>query len=212
MRVRHRNPLIALFTTAATATVVFGALCAWPTAARAQENLLHGPHPFLKDNQLSLHVLVGEGMGDTLSGAKLAVSYGYKLTSGVVAPVWFDLQVNYEHSGCNADVMNSAVCGTNTGDMVETFVGARWTFGTPLPLVPFLKTGAGLLFAFPNGASDAVGLGVRAVGGANYFFFDWLGLGAQVGVSLGRIDYDATFKGSHNYATLDFGGGLEFQF
>jgi len=199
---------MALFPAAAA----LASLVACPSVARAQENLLHGPHPFLKDNDVSLHVLVGEGVGATLSGAKLAMSYGYKLTGGVVAPVWLDLQVNYEHSGCNADTANSGMCGTNSGDMIETLVGARWTFGTPLPLVPFLKTGAGLLFAFPNGASDAVGLGVRAVGGANYFFFDWLGLGAQVGFSLGRIDYDATFKGSHNYASLDFGGGIEFQF
>jgi hypothetical protein len=199
---------MALFPAAAA----LASLVAWPSVGRTQENLLHGPHPFLKNNDLSLHVLVAEGMGATLSGAKLAMSYGYKLTGGVVAPVWLDLQINYEHSGCNADTTTNGICGTNTGDMVETFVGARWTFATPLPLVPFLKTGAGLLFAFPNGASDAVGLGVRAVGGANYFFFDWLGLGAQVGVSLGRIDYDATFKGSHNYATMDFGGGVEFQF
>ena len=208
MRVRHRNPLMALF----PAVAALASLVVWPSAGRAQENLLHGPHPFLKNNDLSLHVLVGEGMGATLSGAKLAMSYGYKLTGGVVAPVWLDLQVNYEHSGCNADTTNNGICGTNTGDMVETFVGARWTFATPLPLVPFLKTGAGLLFAFPNGASDAVGLGVRAVGGANYFFFDWLGLGGQVGYSLGHLDYDSTFMGSHTYAVLDIGGGLILQF
>ena len=51
-------------------------------AARAEENLLHGPHPFLKDNELSVHALVGEGQGDALSGAKLELGYGYKLTPG----------------------------------------------------------------------------------------------------------------------------------
>jgi hypothetical protein len=209
MRVRHRNPLLAprrfwLALAAAAAIVV-------PSAARADENLLHGPHPFLRDNQLSLHILIGQGMGDTLSGAKLALDYGYKLTDSVVAPVWLSLQVNYEHAGCTA-AANSGVCGTNSGDVIETLAGARWTFATPIPLVPFLESAAGLLFAFPNGATDAVGLGVRFVGGANYFFFDWLGLGAQVGFSVGHIGYDATFAGSHNYAVLDFGGGLEFQF
>ena len=53
---------------------------------------------------------------------------------------------------------------------------------------------------------------VRGVGGANYFFFDWLGLGAQVGLSLGSIDYDSTFTGSHTYSVLDVGGGVEVQF
>jgi hypothetical protein len=53
---------------------------------------------------------------------------------------------------------------------------------------------------------------IRAVGGANYFFFDWLGLGGQVGYSLGSLGYDSTFAGSHTYAVLDIGGGLVFQF
>jgi hypothetical protein len=205
MSVRRRNPLLAL-TTAAVAAAL-----AWPAAARAEENLLHGPHPFLKDNQVSLHVLIGEGINNSVSGAKLAFDYGYKMTGGVVAPLWLDLQINYEHSGCNATASNG-VCGANTGDVIETLAGVRWTFATPIPLVPYLKSGLGFLFGFPNGASDAVGFGVRAVGGANYFFFDWLGLGAEVGFSLGRIGYDSTFTGSHNYASLDFGGGLEFQF
>ncbi len=52
----------------------------------------------------------------------------------------------------------------------------------------------------------------RAVGGANYFFFDWLGLGAQVGFSLGQPQLRRTFRGSHTYAVFDVGGGLEFQF
>lgn len=209
MRDRHCNPLLALrrlcLALAGAATI------AWPSVVRADENLLHGPHPFLRDNQLSLHILIAEGMGDTLSGAKLALDYGYKLTDSVVAPLWLNLQVNYTHAGCNAAAA-SGVCGTDSGDVVETLAGARWTFATPIPLVPFLESAAGLLFGFPNGASDAVGVGVRVVGGANYFFFDWLGLGAQVGFSVGHIGYDATFMGSHNYAVLDFGGGLEFQF
>ena len=70
--------------------------------ARAQENqnLLHGPHPFLKDNELSVHALIGEGQGDALSGAKLELAYGYKLTGGS-APFWLNLLISFEHSGCN---------------------------------------------------------------------------------------------------------------
>jgi len=206
MRVLERIPLLAL-SLAAVALVL-----AFPGRARADENLLHGPHPFLKDNALSVHVLVAEGVSDTLSGAKLGFDYGYKATDSVVAPVWLDLQVNFAHAGCNSTSSNLSVCGNDTGDLIETMAGARWTFATPIPLVPYLKGTAGLLFAFPNGATDSVGLAVRVAGGANYFFFDWLGLGAEVGFSVGRIDYDATFVGSHNYAVLDFGGGLEFQF
>ena len=86
-----------------------------------------------------------------------------------------------------------------TGDIVETMAGVKWKFATPIPLVPYLQGNAGLVFAFPNGATDALGVAIRAAGGANYFFFDWLGLGIQVGVSVGHIDYDATFHGSHTY-------------
>jgi hypothetical protein len=204
MRVRERIPLLAL------SLAIAGA--ALPAPARADENMLHGPHPFLRDNLLSVHVLISEEMSDTLSGAKLGFDYGYKLTDSTAAPVWLDLQVNYAHAGCDSTTSNIAVCGADTGDLIETLAGARWTFATPIPLVPYLKGAAGLLFAFPNQATDSVGLGIRFAGGANYFFFDWLGLGAEVGFSLGRIDYDTTFVGSHNYAVLDFGGGLEFQF
>ena len=206
MRVLERVPLLALSLAIAAAALAF------PARARADENLLHGPHPFLRDNEVSVHVLISEGLSDTLSGAKLAFDYGYKATDSVVAPVWLDLQVNFAHASCNSTASNLSVCGNDTGDLIETLVGARWTLATPIPLVPYLKAGAGLLFAFPNAATDSVGVGIRAAGGANYFFFDWLGLGAEVGFSLGRIDYDRTFAGSHNYAALDFGGGVEFQF
>lgn len=209
MRVRQGNPLLAL--RRALLPLTAAAALAWPARAVADENLLHGPHPFLRDNQLALHVLIGQGLGDTLSGAKLGLDYGYKATDSVVAPVWLNLQLNFEHSGCSASASNG-VCGTDSGDLIEALAGARWTFATPIPLVPFIESAVGLLFAFPNGASNAPGLGARFVGGANYFFFDWLGLGAQVGFSVGRIDYNSSFTGSHNYAVLDFGGGVELQF
>jgi hypothetical protein len=194
----------------ALALGTLGALLALSSTARAEENLLHGPHPFLKDNELSIHILVAEGQGDALSGAKLALDYGYKLTRGS-APLWLNLEINVEHAGC-APMPGAGTCAIDTGDVVETMVGAKWKFATPLPLVPFVKAAGGLVFAFPNGASDAPGLAIRGAGGVNYFFFDWLGLGVEVGVSVGRIDYDATFQGSHAYSVFDLGGGLEFQF
>jgi len=178
--------------------------------ARADENLLRGPHPFRRDNQISAHVLVASGRSDSMSGTKLAFDYNYKLTGGW-NPLWLDLGLNAEHGPCN-QAQGSAACGQDTGDVFETVAGVRWAFATPLPLVPFLGASGGLVFAFPNGASAASGVMLRAVGGANYFFFDWLGLGGQVGYSLGSLDYDSTFKGSHTYAVLDLGGGLIFQF
>jgi hypothetical protein len=178
--------------------------------ARADENLLRGPHPFRRDNQVSAHVLVAEGRADSMSGTKLALDYNYKLTSGWV-PLWLDLGVNAELGACN-QAQGAPACGQDTGDVFETLAGVRWMFATPIPLVPFLGAAGGIAFAFPNGASAASGLMVRAVGGANYFLYEWLGLGGQVGYSLGSIGYDSTFTGSHTYAVLDVGGGLIFQF
>jgi hypothetical protein len=191
--------------------LALGAALLLPSAARAEENLLHGPHPFLKENELSVHVLIGEGQGDAISGSKLEFEYGYRLTPGP-APFWLNLLVSFQHSGCNLAPGGTGDCPGVTGDIVETMAGAKWKLATPIPLVPFLRANGGLVFAFPNGATDAMGVAIRAAGGANYFFFDWLGLGAEVGFSLGRIDYDGTFPGSHTYSIVDFGGGLEFQF
>jgi hypothetical protein len=186
------------------------AIAAITGPARADENLLHGPHPFRRDNQVSAHVLIGSGREDTMSGTKLALGYDYKLIGGWI-PLWLDLGVNVQHSPCNQP-SSSTPCGTDTGDVFETLAGVRWAFATPIPLVPYVGANAGLVFAFPNGASAAAGPMIRAVGGANYFFFDWFGLGGQVGYSLGHLNYDSTYAGSHTYAVLDLGGGLILQF
>jgi hypothetical protein len=195
---------------ATTAVFTFAALAALPRPARADEILLRGPYPFRKDNQVSAHVLVASGRSDSISGTKLAFDYNYKLTQGWI-PLWLDFGLNVEHGACN-QAQGASACGQDTGDVFETLAGVRWAFATPIPLVPFVGASAGLAFAFPNGASAASGVMIRAVGGANYFFYEWLGLGGQVGYSLGSLNYDSTFAGSHTYAVLDLGGGLIFQF
>jgi len=178
--------------------------------ARADENLLHGPHPFIRDNELSLHILIASGSGDSMSGGKLAIDYGYKLSGGWI-PMWLALALNVQRGACN-QTPSVGACGQDTGDMFETLAGVRWAFATPIPLVPYVGAGAGFAFAFPNGASAAAGPMLRGVGGANYFFFDWLGVGGQVGFSVGTLGYDNTFTGSHTYQVFDVGGGLVFQF
>ena len=61
MRDRRSYPLLLL-------ALALGAALLRPPAARAaDENLLHGPHPFLKDNELSVHALIGEGQGDAIA-------------------------------------------------------------------------------------------------------------------------------------------------
>jgi hypothetical protein len=84
-------------------------------------------------------------------------------------------------------------------------VKLKWP--TPIPLVPYVKGNVGLAYAFPNGASNGMGFAARGGAGANYFFFDWLGLGAEIGYSVGHLS-----TASSQYAEVDFGAGLEFQF
>jgi hypothetical protein len=186
------------------------AATAAPAAARADDNLLHGPHPFMKENELAAHVLIANGFGDSISGAKLAFDYGFRLLNGPI-PFGLDLAINFQHGTCTTEA-NTTACPPNTGSVFETLAGVKWKIPTPIPLVPYLSAAGGLVFSFPNGANAAAGPMIRAVGGANYFFFDWFGLGIQVGYSLGNLNYNSTFQGSHTYSVFDLGGGLEFQF
>jgi hypothetical protein len=173
--------------------------------AQAQDNMLRGPHPFLKDNELSAHVLLALGAGDSPNGTKLAFDYGFKLAR----PAWLNLQLNFQRGTCHM-AAGDPPCPPDTGSAFETLVGVKGKWPTAIPLVPFVKVGGGFVFVFPNNASAATGVAGRASGGANYFFFDWLGLGAEIGYSLGY--HAATTPGQHAYAVLDFGGGIEFQF
>lgn len=186
-------------------TALFWALA--PATARAQDNMLRGPHPFLKDNELEAYVLLAEGLSSAPSGTKLALSYDYKLS----LPLWLTFQLNLQLSSCHT-TPGVMICGPDTGKAFETVAGAAWKWTLPIPVVAFAKATTGLAFVFPDGANGAVGILARGTAGATYFFFDWLGLGAQVGLSLGRVAYDSTFPGSHAYGIIDFGGGIQFQF
>jgi hypothetical protein len=176
------------------------ALLAGP--ARADENMLRGPHPFLKDNELSAHVQLVGGIGDTPGGTKIAADYGYRLRG----PAWLNLQLNYQHAACHTP-SGAPTCDEASGSVFETLAGIKLKWATPIPVVPYVKGDVGLAYAFPNGAGNGMGVAARAGAGATYFFFDWFGLGAELGYSVGHL---STAKST--YAEIDFGGGLEFQF
>jgi hypothetical protein len=171
-------------------------------AARAEDNMLRGPHPFRKDNELSAHVLLAVGGGGTPSGTKIGADYGYKLW----APAWLNLELNYQHSSCRSP-SGGSTCTEPTGTIFETLAGLKLKWPTAIPVVPFGKAAAGLAYQFPDGAADGWGVAARLGAGANYFFFDWLGLGVELGCSFGHLSTRPP-----GYAVLDFGGGLEFQF
>jgi hypothetical protein len=172
--------------------------------ARADENVLHGPHPFLDDNELSAHVLLATGGAHTPGGTKLGFDYGYRLQG----PAWLNLQLNSQFARCQQPT-GATTCDGTSGAAFETLVGVKLKWATAIPVVPYVKGGAGLVFVFPDGAPNGAGVALRAGGGANYFFFDWLGVGGEIGVSFGHVSYP---HASASYSVLDFGGGLEFQF
>jgi hypothetical protein len=179
------------------------ALLAIAGAARAEDNVLHGPHPFLRQNELSVHVLLALGGENTPGGTKVGGDYGYKLKG----PVWLNLQLNFHHAMCHTPSGATTNCAEPSGTVFETIAGAKLKFATAIPIVPFVKGGAGLAYSFPSNAGNGLGPAVRVGGGANYFFFDWLGLGAEIGFSAGHLS-----TARSGYTVLDFGGGLEFQF
>lgn len=195
MLTRRQFPLLITILLAASAA---------GSPARADENLLHGPHPFLKENELSAHFLLAVGLADSWGGTKLAFDYGYRLAG----PVWLNLQLNIQKPSC---ALTSGDCSQN-GTTFETLAGGKWKFATELPLVPYVKVAAGLIYLFPEQARSAIGLALRSGGGVNYFFFDWLGLGLEANLSVGHGFFDSSYNAGHGYVVFDFGGGVEFQF
>ena len=178
--------------------------------ARADENLLHGPHPFLKENELALHVLIASGSGDSMSGGKLAFDYGFKLTGGWI-PLWLDLALNYPARRVQPIPQPGRVrteLGRSVRDAGRRPLGVR----DPHPAGAVRRRRRRLRLRVSDRRVRGAGPMLRGVGGANYFFFDWLGVGGQVGFSLGTLGYDNTFMGSHTYQVFDVGGGLVFQF
>jgi hypothetical protein len=199
MSATRRFPAIRMATAIVAGALAFALA---PPAARADDNMLRGPHPFLKDNELSAHVQVVAGFGRTPGGSKIAADYGYHL----YRPLWLDLQLNVQRAPCHSP-SGASTCDQPSGSIFETMAGAKMKFATPIPVVPYLKGAVGLAFAFPDGARNGMGPAVRVGGGANYFFFDWLGLGVEFAYSLGHLS-----TGDSTYAEFDVGGGIEFQF
>lgn len=192
------------------AFVLAGALAipagaAW-AEARADENLLRGPHPFLKDNEVAVHLLFANGVGDAPGGTKLGLNYGYHLSG----PSWLNLQLNMQLGSCRQPC--------NTTKAFETLAGAKFKFPTAIPLVPYVKAAGGLVFVFPGEGESASGLGARVGGGASYFLFDWLGLGVEANLSVASVDYGGGAAGgvgastNSGYTVFDVGGGVELQF
>ncbi|MEP6653728.1 MAG: hypothetical protein ABJA82_10235 [Myxococcales bacterium] len=179
-------------------------VAAAPRRAGAEDLVLTGPHPSLKENALSLQVLLSAGLGDSSSGHGVGIGYGYMLDG----PLWLDLQLNVRGASSGPLVAGKP---TNT-DAIELLGGVTWRFRTPVPLVPYLRMGGGLLYLYPRTGANAAGPVGRAAAGARYYVFDWLGFTLEGALSLGHAYLDRDYPGSHNYAVFDAGLGVEWQF
>jgi hypothetical protein len=187
---------------------VFATVALAPGRAAAEDNVLRGPHPFLKDNELAAHVLIVAGVSQTPGGTKVAADYGYRMTG----PAWLNLQLNFQRAPCHSP-SGASTCDEPSGSVFETLAGVKLKWATPIPVVPFVKGAVGLAYSFPNGAANALGFAARAGGGASWFVFDWLGFGAELGYSVGSMTmHSSSSMSTSGYAELDFGGGVEFQF
>lgn len=175
-----------------------------PRAASAENLVLAGPHPMRKANTLALHLVSGDGFGDSFSGRGFGLEYGYMLQG----PLWLDLQATYRASACSL----FRACGMHTGDSAELLVGLAWRFRTDIPLVPYLRGAAGLLFLYPDRFQNAMGVAVRGGGGLRYYLYDWLGFGAELGMTLGHASFTDEYTGDSTHFLGDLSANVEFQF
>jgi hypothetical protein len=181
------------------------AVLARPAAA---EPLLRGPHPFLKDNELAL--TGGYGVANDFHGVRADLSYGYELAGSL----WLDLRMDLIDAAAGQPPTPAPTCFSCAE--VETFAavlgGLKYKLRTEIPLVPYAALEAGPVFLFNRGAGGAVGIALRAAVGARYFLYEWLGLGAEIGLLGGAAAVDEAVGLESSIRMLDFGVSAEVQF
>jgi hypothetical protein len=170
------------------------------------ENLLRGPYPFLRDNELSVHGGYAAGFGDTFAGAKASIDYGYKLDAGL----WLDIGAGLLSGQCRPRAKDGPCA--RKGDAAEVLAGVKWKLRMNVPVVPYAKLVAGLAYLYPNGERSALGPLLRTGVGAHYFFYEWLGMGMELTMALGSAGYDDGVALSHTLAGIDVTAGAELAF
>jgi len=173
------------------------------SSARAEDELLRGPHPFTKDNELTLHAGYSAALGDDARGLRLQGDYSYRLGQ----LLWLDVQMGMTNGSCNT---NEIGCAKGSGRAVDIVGGATWKFQTDVPVIPYVRLAAGPVFLFPDGTRSAFGLIGRGGVGAHYYLVDWFGIGIEFTGSGGL----AFRSGGHTRAlgSLDANLGVALQF
>jgi hypothetical protein len=171
--------------------------------ARAEDSLLRGPHPFIKDNELTLHAGYSAALGDDAGGLRVQGDYSYRLGQ----LLWLDLQMAVTSGSCSTD---ETTCAKGSGSAVDIVGGVAWKFQTSVPVVPYVKVDGGPIFLFPDGTRSALGLLARGGIGAHYYLVDWFGIGLEF-TGAGGL---AFHSGGHTRAlgSLDANLGVALQF
>jgi hypothetical protein len=185
--------------------LVAAVLAALSPDARAEDELLRGPHPFSKDNELAFHIGYGAGLGGNARGLRVQGDFSNRLGQSL----WVDIQMAIVSGGCHTDETS---CRNGSGSAVEVLGGAVWKFQTKLPIVPYAKVNAGPTFIFPDGTRSAAGILFRGGAGAHYFFYDWFGVGAEFSTAAGVAFYGGNGRSSGALGSFDANLGVALQF
>jgi hypothetical protein len=179
-----------------------------PVAGAADEPLLRGPHPFRKENALSLSA--GYGLGSGFHGILAALDYGYEISGSL----WFDLRFDLLDASADMTTPPPPPCPTcaSVDTYADVLAGLRYKLQTDIPLIPYGSAGVGPIFLFHRGAPGAFGIALRAAIGAKYFLYDWFGLGVELGLVLGGAVVDEAAGLSPYLRVVDLGLGAEMQF
>jgi hypothetical protein len=180
-------------------------LVAATASARAEEELLRGPHPFIKSDELALHAGLSGGLGDNVSGLRLQGDYSYRM--GQVT--WFDLQMGVVSGSCRSQEI---ACRDGTGNSVDVVAGGAWKLQTRLPIVAHLRLAGGPFFLFPDSARSSAGFIVRGAAGAHYYLYDWFGLGGEIAGAWGMGFFRAPPRHTGNVGSVEATAGVTLQF
>lgn len=179
------------------------ALGSFSSAAHGEE-LLRGPHPFLKEN--TLEIAGGAALADAYAGTRMAMTYDYQAAGSL----WLELRLDFWRTGSGPfakDPSCAAPPCARLDSMVDVMVGAQYRLRTSLPVVPYARAAMGPAFLFPTGVDRAFGLAARVGAGAKWYAYDWLGFGAELGAVAATTGLDE--RGAFNAATgLDAGFAL----
>ncbi len=177
-----------------------------PLRADAADRLLEGPYPFRKENTLALLSGYAVGPGDTPSGVRAMLDYGYMLEGSL----WLDIQIGMLASSCSP--AGQGGCGPEHNDIAAVLAGVSWKLQMDIPAIPYIRAAAGPLFFFPDGAKNAIGFGLRSGVGFKYFLYEWFGLGAELSGLIGRANYDDKAMLSRTVNVVDLSVGAEVAF